>query len=217
MGRMKKIFSAVVFDLDGTLIDSMPAVMEGFRLALEPVFPGISYAEISPKLGGAPEKTLKGFIGDEKKALEALRVFDGHVEDNLPMARPFEGVMEMLGELKRRGVKMGVWTGRDRRTTERLLELHGLGAFFEVVVCGDDFATHKPEPEGLMAVLGRLGELPVNALMVGDAVADVLGGQRAGCATMWIRSGQVWGAEVPATMVVELPTEACARVLKLVG
>jgi phosphoglycolate phosphatase/pyrophosphatase PpaX len=200
----------VVFDLDGTLIDSMPLVLRAFAHALEPFRPELSLDDIFQRLGGPPARTLGELIGDDIKAAEALRRLETFGFDNGALVEPFEGMRGLLDVLHARGLRLAIWTGRDRFTTEAIMSAHGLTRYFSVVVCGDDLPTHKPHPAGLVRILERLGVAPANTLYAGDADADVLGGAEADVRTILIGHGRTVDAIVKkkAWHHVETPSEA---------
>ncbi len=201
---------AVVFDLDGTLVDSMPLVLRAFAHALAPFRPDLGVGDIFQRLGGPPARTLLELTGDETKAAEALRRLDSFGFDNGALVQPFPGMHDLLHTLQARGLKLAVWTGRDRFTTQAIVDAHELGRFFEAVVCGDDLATHKPHPEGLVCILQQLGVSPSETLYAGDADADVLGGVEAGVPTILIRHGREVEVSVAsrAWRDVQTPAEA---------
>lgn len=205
---------AVVFDLDGTLVDSMPLVLRAFAHALQPYRPELGLSDIFQRLGGPPARTLLELIGDEANAADALRRLDSFGFDDGDLAQPFEGMKGTLENLHARGMALGIWTGRDRATTRTVLAAHGLERFFSVVVCGDDLPTHKPHPEGLRFILERLGVAPKEALYAGDADADVLGGFEAGVRTILIRHGREVEKVVldQAWHYVDTPPEAYALI-----
>lgn len=187
---------AVIFDLDGTLVDSMPFVLRAFAHALAPFRPDMGAGEIFHRLGGPPRRILREVLGDEAKTEEALRRLEAFGFEDGARVRPFSGMRELLELLREREVSMAVWTGRDRVTTGQILAAHGLGAFFAVVVCGDDFKTHKPHPEGLVHILQSLGVGAADALYVGDADVDVLAGREAGVRTLLIGHAREVSTEV---------------------
>lgn len=177
---------AVVFDLDGTLVDSLPLVLRAFSHALEPFGPRPTM-DLFAQLGGPPERIFANLLGGERHVPAALERLDDFNRDHHHLIRPFDGVHLFLDELRGRGRTLAIWTGRDRETTLELLQVHRLDGYFSAVVCGDDFGTHKPDPEGLREVLRQVGRAPAEALFVGDADVDVLGGVACGVDTVLIR------------------------------
>lgn len=214
----KKPARAVVFDLDGTLLDSLPLVLRAFAHALEPFGPRPTM-EIFARLGGPPSRvfhTLLDKVEHVPAALERLEAFN---RDNDHRIEPFSGMATMLSLLQARGVRLAVWTGRDRETTGTLMRLHRMEDYFHTVLCGDDLPTHKPDPEGLRQIIQRLGVAADETLFVGDADVDVLGGVACAVDTVLIRHGREVDAAVSAQAwrTVMLPAEAYALVLDRVG
>lgn len=200
---------AVVFDLDGTLLDSLPLVLEAIAHALAPFGPRPTM-EIFARLGGPPERFLPALLDDLRNAPIALKRMEEYHRKNLHLIRPFGDVARMLERLQRSGVRLAVWTGRDRESADRLLRDHRLYDFFSAIVCGDDFATHKPDPEGLLEIVRRLGVTAAATILVGDADVDVLGGVAGGVDTLLIRHAREIEGQIAAKCwrSVATPTEA---------
>src|SRR5688500_7691995 len=119
---------AIVFDLDGTLLDSLPLVLSSITHALEP-FGSRPTMEIFASLGGPPERFLGPLLDDLKNlpvALERLQTFH---RENAHLIRPYEGVNTVLAALRRFGIQIALWTGRDRESTSWLLSTHQLQGF----------------------------------------------------------------------------------------
>ena len=205
---------AVVFDFDGTLVDSMPMVLAAHAHAIEPYHPPLSGPEWFARLGGPPVRTLTELLPDAAHVAPALRRLEDFMAVRAAQVRPFAGGRELLATLAAAGCATGLWTGRDRATTEEMLRLHHLDGGLAASVCGDDLATHKPHPEGLRVVLQRLNVAAAAALYVGDADVDVLAGAELGLRTVLIRHGRAVAPEVAARAwrVVDTPAEAYALV-----
>jgi phosphoglycolate phosphatase-like HAD superfamily hydrolase len=210
---------AVIFDLDGTLIDSMPMVLRAFAHALAPFRPDLDGSGIFQRLGGPPRRTFFELIGNEANADEAMRRLEAFGFENGSSVQPFDGMRRLLEALQADGLQLAIWTGRDRMTTEAIVAAHDLAGLFKTVVCGDDLPTHKPHPRGLQEILARLGLQPHQALYAGDADADVHGGADAGVRTVLINHGrEVEAALVQrAWQVVDTPAQAYALISAAVG
>ncbi|MET0261870.1 MAG: HAD family hydrolase [Rariglobus sp.] len=200
----------MIFDLDGTLVDSMPLVLRAFAHALAPFRPDLDEQGIFQRLGGPPARMFFEMTGDEEKAAEAMRRLESFGFEDGNSVQPFDGMIAFLLRLQKRDLQLAIWTGRDRRTTEAILGAHGLNGFFSVVVCGDDLDTHKPHPGGLNKILSRLNVRPEAALYAGDADADVWGGAEAGVRTLFISHGRAADPKVldRAWYHVDTPEEA---------
>lgn len=206
---------AVVFDLDGTLLDSLPLVLRAFSHALSP-FGGQPTMDMFANLGGPPEKIFPSLIADASHVPAAMRRLHEFNRENHHLIVPFTGATALLGELQARGVPAAIWTGRDRFSTEHLLDLHGLRDLVVTVVCGDDLPTHKPDSAGMTEILKRLQKEPHEVLYVGDADVDVLGGVGAGVDTMLINHARLPAEAVAqrAWRTVTSPFEAYEWVLR---
>lgn len=209
---------AALFDLDGTLVDSMPFVVESFIHAVEPFRARPSEQEVLGHLGGPLEVCLRNVLGasaadsfDEAK--ERLFKYESGKE---ALLKPFEGARDLLTALQGRGIPMGIWTGRDRWSAERVLKIHGLARFFGSMVCGDDLPSHKPDPAGLRRAIELLGATPVDSVFLGDADVDVIGGHAAGVHTIFLHHGRKAAMHVQdrATEIFECPREAYSAVIR---
>ena len=208
---------AVVFDLDGTLVDSLPLVLRAIGHALEPFGPRPT-KEIFARLGGPPARFLATLLDDVRNVPTALRRMDEYHRENAHLIRPFAGVDRLLGRLQSNNVHLGLWTGRDRESTDELLRTHQLERFFDAVMCGDDLPSHKPDPAGLREIIRRLDVRPDETLFVGDADVDVLGGVAAGVGTVLIEHDRVVDPEIRAQswQTVDSPEAAFAMLLQWV-
>lgn len=206
---------AVVFDLDGTLLDSLSLVLRAFTHAVAP-FGGRPTMAMFATLGGPPDKVFNDLVDDPGQVPAALRRLHDFNQENQHLITPFAGAVELLDQLRARSVRLGVWTGRDRASTDYLLKVHQLTERFEAVVCGDDLASHKPDSEGLINLLKRLEVTAAHTLYVGDADVDVLGGAGARVDTILISQARVANPSVAAKAwrTVDSPAAAYAWALR---
>ncbi|MGQ9366426.1 phosphoglycolate phosphatase [Azospirillum sp. ST 5-10] len=185
-------FAAVVFDLDGTLVDSAADL----RDAVNRLLAGLD----RPPLDLA---TVRRFIGDGaarlvERALAATGGVPGdlapHVErflaiyeaDPAARTRLYPGVADTLAALAALGVRLAVCTNKPLAATRRLLADLGIAPRFAAVVGGDSYPTRKPSPEPLLGVLGMLGVAPGEAAFVGDNEHDVATARAAGMARVYL-------------------------------
>lgn len=210
---------AVVYDLDGTLVDSMPMVLQAFAHALAPYRPPLPPMELFARLGGPPDRTFRDLLGNEAHAAGAMRRLEEFSRANWRLIQPFAGMDGHLDAMRAAGLALALWTGRERESTEWILREQRLAAILRTVVCGDDLPTHKPHPGGIEEILRRLDVARGQALFVGDADVDVLAGAEAGVRTLLIRHGRAVRPEVAAKAwrIVETPAEAYAAVQAAVG
>lgn len=205
--------SAVVWDLDGTLVDSAPDLASALNTVLDMRgFFTLSIDEIRKMIGnGVPKLVERGFnaVGvrpDATQLEELIAIFVTEYKacatDN---TRPYPGVVETLQEIHSMNIPMGICTNKPEAFASQILEGLGLSGFFSSVVGGDSTATRKPDPLPVLACLGNLVTEPATALMIGDSVHDVQAAHSAG-----IKIGLVpWGYS--ATAVEKLGADFVLR------
>lgn len=210
---------AVVFDLDGTLLDSLPLVLRAIAHAVEPFGPPPPTMEIFAQLGGPPERFLPALVGDERHVPEAMARMEAYHASNQHLIQAFDGAATTLARLSAGGVTLAIWTGRDRSSGERLLGTLGLRRHFATVMYGDDLPTHKPNPQGMRAILRALGMAAADTIFVGDADVDVLGGAACGVDTVLIHHSRDVdeGIRAKAWRTVASPGEAFALLLRCIA
>lgn len=205
---------AVVFDLDGTLVDSMPLVLRAYAHALEPYLPEITADELRRSMGGPPERIFERLLTDPTRIAGALERLVEFGATNWRLIQPFPGMIKLMDDLRGAGRRVGVWTGRERNSTVQILRQSQIADKIDVCVCGDDLGSHKPDPAGLADTLRRLSVEPPEALFVGDAEVDLLAGIALGVPTLLISHGYAVTAELAgrAWKVAETPEAAYAFV-----
>ncbi|AWK85306.1 phosphoglycolate phosphatase [Azospirillum thermophilum] len=182
-------FSALVFDLDGTLIDSAPDMTRVLnRMLGEFGRPAVTEAQVRGMVGdGSANLVRQAFAATgaplEGEALQPAlsRYLDLYFEDDQPSTL-YPGVAETLAHLADRGVHLGLCTNKPERISRKLLGLLGLAPLFGAVAGGDTLPVKKPDGRHLSWVLERLGEDPASprAAMVGDNGNDVKAARAAG-------------------------------------
>jgi phosphoglycolate phosphatase len=170
--------AAVVFDLDGTLVDTAPDLCGTLnRLLVEHGRPTISLSDIRPMIGdGAAKMVERGFgatggLPDDVTVLvrRFLELYEVGVADE---SRPFPEVVATLERLRAAGLRLGVCTNKFTGLSQRLLDQLDLSRYFDVLV-GGDVPARKPDPRHILMTLEQLGATPATALMVGDSLNDV--------------------------------------------
>jgi len=168
----------VVFDLDGTLIDSAPDMHRAVNLMLADMgCPPLSLPEIRTMVGDGASALIARALAarqcvtaDPTKALEQ---FLEHYEENPTAFTPtFPGVPETLERLRAIGLTLAICTNKPTRLTHMILERLGINRFFVRVIAGDTLPFRKPDPRALIEVLNVFGTPPAAAIMVGDSEVD---------------------------------------------
>lgn len=175
---------AILFDLDGTLIDTYRLYVECYQRALEP---HLGYApteqEIAARRPSSERRFLDAWVGPERGARTHARVQELYAERFAHACEgPYDGVPEMLAALRTAGYPLGIVTGKSRaawEVTRTHLDLGGFG----VVVTDDDMPAAKPDPAGLLLAAEGLGIVPAHVVYIGDGTADLQAGRGAGMQT----------------------------------
>lgn len=193
---------AVLFDLDGTLIDTVALILSSFRYATGRVLGKPLPDEVLMRNVGVPLfRQMKEFA--PAHADELLRVYREHnskVHDE--MIAEYPGTHQTLEQLARRGVPMGVVTSKGTPMARRGLEVFGLDRYFEVVVTADDVPLHKPDPYPLRRAGELIGVDAEECLYLGDSPHDIAAARGAGSLAV----AALWGA-FPAAEVLDAGPE----------
>jgi pyrophosphatase PpaX len=203
----------VLFDLDGTLIDSGGLILASFRHATRTVLGRvIPDEELMANVGGHGIRAqMRGF--DEERADELVRVYREHNMTIYRRVRAFEGIEALLEHLRGEGRRLGVVTVKGRLAVDVTFEVLPLGRYFETVVTGDDTERHKPHPEPLLLALDRLGASASSAAYVGDSPFDVRAAKAAGMTAVAV----LWGAIHPGPRLEAEKPDALVRDLSELG
>lgn len=182
---------AVLFDLDGTVVDTIPHILASFRHATTEVLGVALSDEVLLHHVGVPlARQMHYFTDDETEAdrlLASYRAFNHKTHDE--MARLYPNTVSALQALDGAGLPMGIVTSKSRVMAERVIALFELGRFFKVLVAVDDTDYHKPHPLPVIHGARLLGMEPSRMVYVGDSPADIESGKGAGTATV----GAAWG------------------------
>jgi phosphoglycolate phosphatase len=219
--------AAIVFDLDGTLVDTAPDLIGtlNFLLAREGVAP-LALSQARAMIGqGARVLIAKGFeaAGQSLDAERLSRLFDAfiaHYRGRIAEeSRPFDGVAQALDALAAAGARLGVCTNKPTDLSIALLEALGLAGRFAAIVGPDRVSAPKPSGAHLMETLALMGGTPGRAVMVGDSISDAGSARAAGAALVLVSFGytDTPAAALGADVVIDHFDElhgACARLLE---
>jgi pyrophosphatase PpaX len=184
-------FETVLFDLDGTLIDSGEAILASFRHATETVL-GRTYPDevLMANVGGHGIHAQMRLF-DEHRADELVRVYREHNLGAYGEIRAFAGIELVLRRLQEERRTLGIVTVKSRVTVDVTFEALPLRRYFGTVVTGDDTERHKPAPDPLLLALDRLGANAANAVYVGDSPFDVQAAKAAGMTALAVTWGGI--------------------------
>lgn len=196
---------AILFDLDGTLIDSAPDLAQ----AMDAMLVELRRAEVGEEqvrywVGNGAARLVKRALtgeweGEPEKALfeRALRLFFRYYGDNLvDRTVLYPGVREGLDALRRNGVTLGIVTNKPARFTMPILARLGIDHAFQVVVAGDTLDQKKPHPAPLLHAANGLDVSPAETVMVGDSMNDVRAAREAAMAIVCVPYGYNHGSDI---------------------
>ena len=189
-------FRVVLFDLDGTLIDSGPIILASMQHATRTVLGReIAYEELAATVGGQGlVSQMRAF--DPDRVDELVEVYKEHNDPLHETLEAFDGFLDLLPQLRAEGRRLGIVTAKRHRTVELALDrFPELAKEFEVVVGYEDTERHKPEPDPVLLALERLGAAPAEAAYVGDSPFDIRAAKAAGVFAVAVAWGGIHADE----------------------
>jgi pyrophosphatase PpaX len=203
----------VLFDLDGTLLDTNELIIRSFEYTLEKFYPGrYTRTDILPLMGQPLIQQMEFYAGEDAARLEnhVQQMVDTYREYNIAMhdqyVALFPHVSEVLATLHAEGVRLAVVTSKMRKTAQMGLDLFLLTPFFEAIVAVEDTEKHKPDPEPLLLAMDKLGAERERTIMVGDSPYDLLGAKAAevaSCGVAWSLRGREALAELKPDYIID--------------
>ncbi len=197
----------VMFDLDGTLVDSAPDIAISLNKMLQQLdLPTQDLAQVRDWMGNGAMRLIKraltGEVSGEPPATlfkQAQQLFfDLYAEHINVQSTMYAGALEGLVELKNHGYMLACVTNKPRRFTPPLLQAFEIDGFFEYLICGDDLGVKKPDPQVLQTVLKQADLSPSQAVMVGDSASDMKAAKAANMQSFCVRYGYHQGKGVDA-------------------
>ena len=206
-------WQTVLFDLDGTLADTIPLIVASYQHAFREVM-GVEVEELAARSWiGRP--LLAALLEESPQHGHELdRVYrEWNLANTERLIRAYPGVPELLDALRQAGVRTAVVTSKRRETALVALQLVGIADRIEVVAALEDTARHKPDPAPLRHGAHVLGVPPGGCVYVGDATVDVLAARAAGMAAV----GVTWGAGLHEDLLAAGADRVCETVDELGG
>ena len=196
--------SAIVIDLDGTLLHSAPELAEAANRMLRemdyaPVSQELLASYIGNGIGWLVKRALTGEMHATPDAAlyeHALPIFQKHYSDLLLGSKPYDGAIEGLEAMRAAGFRLGCITNKSSRFTGPLLEGTGLAKYFDIVVSGDTLPEKKPHPLPLQYAAKFFGVPVEKLLLIGDSLNDTLAARAAGCPIFCVPYGYNRGEPV---------------------
>jgi HAD superfamily hydrolase (TIGR01549 family) len=198
----------VLFDMDGTLLDSANTVPAAYAAAIRELGGGDHSAEeVIAHYGAGPAAALMAALLGRETTDEDVERFHVNLASRLDETRTYPGVREAVRGLLAAGVLTGVFTGATRRAAEMQLHHAGLLELFHVLVGSDEISAVKPSPDGLRVACSRLGISTTAAAYVGDATNDLLCARAAGAIAVAAGWGHLFDPSAEADVTLAEPRD----------
>lgn len=195
----------VLFDFDGTIADTLPAIFTAMRHTFYTYLQEHYSDQQIIELFGPPEAGIIQNKIPSAQYEEALHCFyEKYVDEHRELQTPLS-LLTMLETFQQAGIKMGIITGKGRRSADLSLDALNLTPYFSLVIAGDEVTNHKPHPEGILHAMEQLQASPENTLYVGDSQADITAAKAAGIYAVgvnWFPASQSNGIFDPAPDVL---------------
>ncbi|SDZ34465.1 pyrophosphatase PpaX [Evansella caseinilytica] len=181
----------ILFDLDGTLINTIELIIASFLHTMETYYPGKYRREDVVSFIGPPLSETFMNLDPSKvdEMTKTYRAFNHEKHDEL--VKEYKGVLATIEQLHEHGYKMAIVTTKRRDTAVRGLKLMEMDKYFDVVITLDEVENYKPHPEPLERAMEALHSVPEKTLMIGDSRHDIIGGKNAGTLT----AGVAWSIQ----------------------
>ena len=217
--------SAIVIDLDGTLLHTAPELSEAAnRMLREMDYTPVPQELLASYIGNGISWLVKRALTGDMHATpdaalfdHAMPIFERHYNELLLNSKPFDGVIKGLDAMKAAGFRLGCITNKLARYTEPLLKGVGLASYFEIVLSGDTLPEKKPHPLPLQHAAKFFGVPIEKLLLIGDSLNDTVAARAAGCPVFCVPYGYNRGrpvSELDLDAVVPSLVEAAKMVVK---
>lgn len=176
---MKTKYKGIIFDIDGTLTFTNRLIFDSFNyITVKYLNKNFSDEDIIALFGPTEDVILKQMFPD--KFEEVRKDYYEYYNKNHDIALLYEGIKDLLLDLKKEKVILGIFTGKGRTSSLITLNYLGIRELFDMIVTGDDVKEHKPSPEGIIKFVETFHLNPREVLMIGDAPSDIKAANKAG-------------------------------------
>ncbi|HPO56261.1 MAG: HAD family hydrolase [Ignavibacteriales bacterium] len=172
-------YRTVIFDFDSTLAKTNRLIFDSFQYITRKYL-GIEYSDndVINLFGPTEEEILRKMFPEN--ADEVIEDYFEYYSKNHNVTEIYDGIKNLLEELKGNGTKLAIFTGKGRRATLISADYFAITVYFDLIISGDEVIKHKPSGEGITKILESLGTEPASTIMVGDSPVDLKSAREAG-------------------------------------
>jgi len=217
--------ATIVFDLDGTLVDTAPDLIDATNFALAGLrLPAVTGGQLRDWISFGARRMLAEALAihgrdlPEAEVDNLLGIFLDYYAGNIAnRSRPYKGVLQALDELQERGARLAICTNKREELTLRLLDALGLTSRFAGIAGRDTFAVCKPHPDHLLGAIRLAAGQPERAIMIGDSATDVATAKAAGIPVIAVSFGysDIPAAELGADRVIDCHSQLITTIGQL--
>ena len=205
--RLPSMTKAAIFDVDGTLVNSVDLHAAAWQRALAKFGHRVSFIDVRAQIGKGGDKLLPVFLSEAEqdthgKEIEAYRS-DLFKQEYLPLVRPFSAVPELMHRIRDAGIKIAVASSAKQDELDGYLVIAGISDLVDAKTSSDDAGGSKPDPDIFQAALAKLGIAPSGAIAIGDTPYDAIAAGRAGIACVGVLSGGFTEADLRKAGCIE--------------
>ncbi len=206
-------YKHIVFDVDGTLLDTAECILYSLRQALLTVTGSSPEVEELTHVLSRTSAANMEHLGITDKAEETIALWVANEEKYSDMMQPFAGIPKLLDTLKNAGCQLGIVTSRTHEELDLVLNPLPISTYFSVCICSDDTEEHKPSPAPLLKYMEETGAKSGEVLYIGDSLGDSMCASAAGAHFAYA----LWGAHENAHVPAEYYPEDPARLSELIS
>jgi len=180
------VFKTVLFDFDGTIADSNDLISESHFVVMQENFPGRFQKSDMPQFNGPSLEDIYGRLDFNRKDELVARYREVMLEKHDEMISIFPGIKDLLKKLHQEDISLGVVSTKRKDILKQGMDLLGITDYFDIIIGSGDFIHPKPNPESLLMAMDLLQADKETSVMVGDNHHDILAGNNAGVASVFV-------------------------------
>lgn len=208
---------AVLWDLDGTLVDSGAMHWWSWRDTLGAIGVPVTYEQFTGTFGQKNDRILRAWLGPEATAARIAEVAEAKESEYRRLVsvhglQPLPGARDWVERLRAEGWRQTIASSAPRKNVDVMLAAIGLDAAFDAIVAAEDVGKGKPDPEVFLTAAARLGATPAQSVVVEDAAAGIEAARRAGIKCIGV-SDPTLAADVVVALLTDLPDDVFDRLI----